>query len=122
MKIGENLLLNLIDQRINAAVSGLKTIYLGRIISTSPLTVQPKALDDDGSKKMPVRDCRQLDFEYYIKGSEDNGHARELANGDEVVVAVFADSIENYTKGKDFREDPNRRNSVDSSIILGVIK
>lgn len=122
MKTGKNLLLNLIDSRIDLKIEGLKGIYPGKIIATNPLTVQPTTLDSDGSKKMPIVGCRQINFEFYIKGDEDTGHTRNLKIDDEVLVAVFSDSLENYKKGKEFREDPNRRNSVDSSIVLGVIK
>lgn len=121
MITGENLLVKLIDSRIDENKPGLQ-VYPGRIISTSPLTVQPKVLDFDGSKKMPVVECKQIDFNFYIKGSDDTGHTRELKVDDEVLVLTFTDSMENYSKGKDFREDPLRKNSIDSSIILGVIK
>ncbi|MCY9807022.1 hypothetical protein OXT66_05585 [Lentilactobacillus senioris] len=121
MKAGENSLVPLINLLIEEHDSG-PHIYRGRIISTSPLTVQPSNLDFDGSKKMPIVECEQLDFSFYIKGSDDTGHTRELKVGDEVLVLVFTDSMENYSKGKDFREDPLRKNSVDSSIIVGVIK
>lgn len=122
MKTGENLLIKLIDSHIGQAVSGLKTLFIGRVIKTSPLTVQPAAMTADGKKRTPVSDCRQLDFGFYVKGGDDDGHTRELKVGDDVLVGVIADSLENYKKGKDFREDVNRRNSIDSSIVLGVIK
>ncbi|WP_461243683.1 hypothetical protein [Secundilactobacillus muriivasis] len=122
MKTGANKLLELIDYEVETYITGLKTIYLATVTGLSPLTVQSRALNPDGKKQAPIQDVRQLDFEYYIKGSEDDGHTRELKVGDEVVVAVFADSIANYEKGKNFTVDPYRRNSVDSSVIMGVLK
>lgn len=118
MKGGESILLALIDQRVLSAISGLKGVYRAGVIATSPLTVQPRALTEDGKKQTAVRNVGQLDFASFIKGAE----ARPLKVGDEVLVIVVSDGAANFKKGKDYHADPYRANSVDSSIVLGVIK
>ncbi|KRK48196.1 hypothetical protein GPK34_02170 [Secundilactobacillus kimchicus] len=122
MKTGENSLVALIDSRISQSVSGLKTLFVGRVIKTKPLTVQPATMTVEGKKRTPVSDCYQLDFGFYVPGKSEGGHTRELKIGDDVLVGVIADSLEHYKKGQTLREDRNRMNSVDSSIVLGVIK
>ncbi len=51
MKTGENSLVALIDSRISQSVSGLKTLFVGRVIKTKPLTVQPATMTVEGKKK-----------------------------------------------------------------------
>lgn len=118
MKGGENLLLDLIDQRVTLGISGLKGVYWANVISTSPLTVQPRSLTEDGKKQTAVRNVKQLDFSKFIVG----GKARPLEVDDEVLVLVITDGTPNFEKGKDYHADPYRANSIDSSIVVGVIK
>lgn len=122
MKNGKNMFLELIENKISDSIGGLKTLLVGKIINLSPLSVQPLALTADGKKRTPMTDCRQLDFKMYLRGPHDDGTTRQLKLGDDVLVGVISESLENYSKGKSFREDPNRSHSVDSSIVLGVIK
>lgn len=119
MKSGENMLVKLIDRRVNTAINGMKGLYLATVIDTSPLTIQPKVLTADGKKQVPIRDVRQLDFDY---STNSDYSPRKLKKNDDVLVGVIADSTAYYEKGKDLREDPDRYYSVDSSIVLGVIK
>ena len=118
MKGGENLLLSLIDQRIIAKIRGLKGVYRAAVVATSPLTVQPRALTEDGKKQTAVRNVGQLDFGMFIK----DGKARPLEVGDEVLVVVVSEGAPVFKKGGNYYADPYRANSIDSSIVLGVIK
>ena len=120
MKGGENLLLSLIDQRVALAISGLRALYRAEVIDTKPLTVQPRFLTEDGKKRTAVRHVSQLDWGALIEG--DGVRVRGLEVGDEVLVGVITDGTPVFKKGQDYHTDPYRINSIDSSIVLGVIK
>lgn len=120
MKSGENLLVPLIDQRVALGISGLKGLYRAEVVATSPLTVQPRALTADGKKQTAVRKVAQLDLGALVEGT--GVKVRGYKVGDEVLVGVITEGTANFKKGKDYHADPYRINSVDSSIVLGVIK
>lgn len=122
MKVGKNKLEELIDFKVHAAVTSSKSLYLATVTDTSPLTVQPLALTEDGKKMTAVTGVRQLDFNYLDGNGKDTGGPRQLKVGEDVLVAVLTDSMENYTHGKAFKTDSNRYNSIDSSIVIGVVK
>ncbi|MFD1455244.1 hypothetical protein ACFQ44_06035 [Levilactobacillus lanxiensis] len=112
MKTGASKLNELIDLRVSLALADRDALYRAFVTDTSPLTVQPKVMTTGGKKHTPVRGVKRLDW----------GGTRELAVGDEVLVGVLADSDANDKKGKTYIADENRRYSIDSSIVIGVIK
>lgn len=122
MKVGKNKLEELIDFKVQAAVTGNKILYLATVTDTSPLTIQPLVLTADGKKMTAVTGVRQLDFNYLDGTGKDTGGPRKLKVGDDVLVGILADSVENYTRGKAYKADLNRFNSVDSSIVIGVVR
>lgn len=112
MKSGESKLDEFIDFKIDQALADRKALYRAYVTDTSPLTVQPKVLAANGKKQTPVRGIKRLDW----------GGTKGLAVGDEVLVGVLADSDAHDQKGKTYAADANRQYSIDSSIVIGVIK
>lgn len=112
MKSGASKLSELIELKIEAALADRDTLYRAFVTDTSPLTVQPQVMTTSGAKHTPVRGVKRLDW----------GGTRELEVGDEVLVGILADSDANVKKGKTYVADANRRYSIDSSIVIGVIK
>lgn len=118
MKSGENGLDQLINFRITQALKSSGTLYRAKVIKVSPLTVQPLVLTPDRKKQTPIQGVSQLDFSYW-SGTE---KSRSLKVDDVVLVGVIADSVDNANGTKNYVADPNRHNSIDSSIVIGVIK
>lgn len=112
MKSGANVLNEFVEYKIAEALSDMAGPYRATVIDTSPLTIQPLELTPDGKKQVPIRGVRQLVL----------GNGLTIAKGDEVLVIVQAQSGANSEKGKPFISDPNRAYSVDSSIVIGVIR
>ncbi|WP_304057854.1 hypothetical protein [Levilactobacillus namurensis] len=123
MKSGENKLIELIAQMITERVDGLKSVYTARVIATNPLTLQPSVLTPEGKKKVPVRGARQLDFTKFIVSQDGTPFkARPLKVDDDVLAIIISDSTAYYRKGGTYLQDNTRVNSVDSTIVVGVIK
>lgn len=112
MKSGANVLNEFVEFKIAEALSSTMGPYRAEVIDTSPLTIQPLELTVEGKKQVPIRGVKQLVL----------GSGMSLSKGDEVLVIVPSRSGTSSEKNKFFIADPNRNYSIDSSIVIGVIR
>lgn len=111
MKSGENKLRELISLMIQQNSDDQNGPYKATVLDTAPLTIQPLDMTIDGKKKVPIRGVGQLDM----------GSSHSLKVGDTVLVIVTANDYSSKD-GKAHISDENRQYSIDSSIVLGVVK